>query len=85
MAAPTFVEMLSGNMSIRRELFNRLGGFDESFGRYRREDWELGVRALEGGARLAYEHDAVADHLFELDAPRSASRPPTPRAAATRS
>jgi GT2 family glycosyltransferase len=69
MAAPTFVEMLSGNMSIRRELFDRLGGFDESFGRFRREDWELGVRALEGGARLAYEHDAVADHLFELDAP----------------
>ena len=69
MAAPTFVEMLSGNMSMRRELFDRLGGFDESFGRFRREDWELGVRALEGGARLAYEHDAVAEHHFDLDAP----------------
>ena len=69
MAAPTFVEMLSGNMSIRRELFDRLGGFDESFGRFRREDWELGVRALQGGARLAYEHDAVAEHHFDLDAP----------------
>ncbi len=69
MAAPTFVEMLSGNMSIRRELFDRLGGFDESFGRFRREDWELGVRALQGGALLAYEHDAVAEHHFDLDAP----------------
>lgn len=68
MAAPTFVDMLSGNMSVSRELFERLGRFDEGFGRLRREDWEWGIRALQAGARIVYEHDAVAHHRFDLDA-----------------
>ena len=67
MAAPTFVEILSGNMSVTRELFERVGGFDPAFGRHRREDWEWGIRVLQAGARVRYEPGAVAEHRFDLD------------------
>jgi GT2 family glycosyltransferase len=67
MAAPTFVDVLSGNMSVGAELFDRLARFDEGFGRFRREDWEWGIRALEAGARTLYEANAVAHHHFDLD------------------
>ena len=67
MAAPTFVDMLSGNMSVRRELFERIGEFDERFGRFRREDWDWGIRALNAGVSLLYDATAVAHHHFDLD------------------
>ena len=38
--ATTFVDVLSGNMSVRRETFERIGRFDPRFGRWRREDWD---------------------------------------------
>jgi glycosyltransferase involved in cell wall biosynthesis len=66
MAAPTFVDMLSGNMSVKREVFERLGGFEAAFGAFRREDWEFGIRALRADVRLVYEHGAVARHEFDL-------------------
>lgn len=39
-------DLLSGNLSVRREDFERLGGFAAV---PRREDWELGARALAAG------------------------------------
>ncbi len=65
-AVPTFVDMLSGNMSIGRGEFLALGGFDERFGPLRREDWELGVRVLAAGVALRYDSHACADHEFTL-------------------
>jgi glycosyltransferase involved in cell wall biosynthesis len=65
-AAFTFRDMLSGNMSISRAALDRIGLFDDAFGRFRREDWEWGMRAFECGARIAYEEEAVALHRFEL-------------------
>jgi GT2 family glycosyltransferase len=62
----TFVDLFSGNMSIERETFTRLGGFDRGFGQLRREDWEFGVRALEAGLRIEYEPSAWADHELTL-------------------
>ncbi len=62
----TFADMLSGNMSISRDAFAALGGFDEAVGRMRREDWLFGYRALRGGARLVYEREAVASHEYAL-------------------
>ena len=64
--APAFVDVLSGNMSVRRETFERIGGFDPRFGTWRREDWDWGLRALGAGAELDYAPEAVADHRFEL-------------------
>ena len=66
-AAMTFVEVLSGNMSIPRETFRGLGGFDAQLGRSRREDWELGLRALTEGIEVLYERAARAAHEFRLD------------------
>jgi hypothetical protein len=62
--------MLSGNMSIRRAVLTRIGGFDERLGRRRREDWLLGLRAIEAGVPLCYEAGAVADHEFSLPSGR---------------
>jgi GT2 family glycosyltransferase len=64
--APAFVDVLSGNMSVRREELERIGGFDARFGTWRREDWDWGLRALGAGAALRYAPEAVADHRFEL-------------------
>jgi GT2 family glycosyltransferase len=47
----------SGNLGIRRELFDRLGGFDESF-THAAEDVDLCLRA----GRVAYCAEAVVHH-----------------------
>jgi GT2 family glycosyltransferase len=64
--APTFTDVLSGNMSVRRATFERVGPFDAGFGRWRREDWDWGVRALGAGVELVYAPEATADHRYEL-------------------
>jgi len=54
------------NMSVDRELFRSLGGFDESFVTWGHEDIELGYRLfLAHGRRggFAYDRDAVCVHL----------------------
>lgn len=66
LAAMTFVEMLSGNMSVRRATFERLGPFDEAFGRCRREDWEWGTRVLRAGVEVAYDENVAARHEFSI-------------------
>ena len=51
------------NLLVRRELLERLGGFDEEFDRYGwGEDTDLGLRAEELGARLAWAGEALAWH-----------------------
>jgi GT2 family glycosyltransferase len=51
------------NLLVRRELLERLAGFDEKFDRYGwGEDTDLGLRAEELGARLAWADDALAWH-----------------------
>lgn len=64
----TYLGALTGNMSIAAGTFARSGGFDERFGRTRREDWEWGFRALRAGLALRYEPTAAAHHEFSLDA-----------------
>lgn len=56
----TYQDLLSGNVSIDRRLFEAVGGFDESFGC--REDYELGWRLMAAGARFAYAPDALGLH-----------------------
>jgi glycosyltransferase involved in cell wall biosynthesis len=54
------------NMSVDRELFRSLGGFDESFITWGHEDIELGYRLfLAHGRRggFAYDREAVCVHL----------------------
>lgn len=52
------------NASLKRELLERSGGFDESF-RFGCEELELARRLHDLGFRLYYEPDARAEHLHE--------------------
>jgi GT2 family glycosyltransferase len=66
-AAMTFADVRSSNLSVRRSTFERLGGFDAGFEHFGREGFELGVRALEQGCRVAYEQRAVAVERIAVD------------------
>jgi GT2 family glycosyltransferase len=64
------------NISYRREVLGRLGGFDETFGfsaggAPNGEDADLGWRAVESGATATFAPDAVVVHPV---APRSFGR-----------
>jgi GT2 family glycosyltransferase len=49
------------NLFVRRETFERLGGFDEAFG-YIGEDTDFVRRALDSGARVVLDRDARVRH-----------------------
>jgi GT2 family glycosyltransferase len=53
----------SANVSLKRELLERAGGFDEICFPYGYEDLELARRLSEHGLRLHYDRHAVGDHL----------------------
>jgi GT2 family glycosyltransferase len=60
--APTFWDCLSGSLSLRREVFERVGGFDPSFTRH--EDVEFGQRLAAGGAQFVYVPGAAGEHQY---------------------
>lgn len=53
----------SANVSLKRELLERVGGFDEVAFPYGYEDLELARRLSEHGLRLHYDRRAVGEHL----------------------
>ena len=55
-------EFVTANCLVRREVLERLGGFDEAFRVPWREDSDLHFRLLEGGFRVARAPDAVVVH-----------------------
>lgn len=64
MAAPghrfAYTDLLSGNFSLSRSLFTRVGGFDETLRCH--EDYELGLRLITAGARLRFVPEAAGWH-----------------------
>lgn len=56
----------SSNVSLKRELFLRAGGFDPDFV-FDYEDLDLGWRLGQVGIRLLYEPRAVVEHLHPYD------------------
>lgn len=52
----------TGNMSVRKDWFVELGGFDESFTQWGAEDTEFGYRAFARGSVLAPDREALAWH-----------------------
>lgn len=63
-------DLLTGQMSIERELFERLGGFDAAFtrdGSFGGEDVDFGYRVLEAGCRVEFNPAAVSRQLFDVD------------------
>jgi GT2 family glycosyltransferase/SAM-dependent methyltransferase len=61
-----FGRLYSSNVSLKRTLFDRAGGFDPDF-LYYYEDLDLGYRLGEQGMRLLYEPAAVGEHLHTYD------------------
>jgi len=61
-----FGRFVSCNVSLPRDLFFAVGGFDEGF-LYCYEDLDLAWRLSEKGARFAYEPAALASHLHRYD------------------
>ncbi len=59
-----WVASTGGNLSVSRECFLRLGGFDERMGlRWGAEDLEFGYRAEKAGCPIVHAPDAVVYHL----------------------
>jgi GT2 family glycosyltransferase/SAM-dependent methyltransferase len=57
-----FGRLYTSNVSLKRALFERTGGFDPEF-RFGYEDIDFGWRAAEHGMVLRYEPAAVVNHL----------------------
>ena len=60
---PSYRDFCTGNLSIRRDDFARVGGFDQDFTGYGREDYELGYRLLQDGVRFIADRGARAQHF----------------------
>lgn len=65
LAAPghrfTYQDLLTGNLSLRAELWERVGGLDPRF-RKSGEDYELGARLMQAGVPFVFAPDALAFH-----------------------
>ena len=55
----------TANLAVRRGLFGRLGGFDESVAIYG-EDYDLCARIYAVGAAIAYTPEAVVEHQHRV-------------------
>jgi GT2 family glycosyltransferase len=57
----------TANVSVKRELVERVGGFEEERLPFGYEDLDLALRMHERGFRLLYNRAAVAEHLHAMD------------------
>lgn len=74
----SFRFIISAVLTVGRELFDSVGGFDGTIVGYGGEDWDLGWRLWRAGARFRHAPDAVAWH----DGPDWAGRHDDPAVAA---
>ncbi|HKP16806.1 MAG TPA: glycosyltransferase [Gemmatimonadaceae bacterium] len=58
-------DFYSGNLSIRRDVLEAVGAFDERFTVYGNEDLELSIRLTGAGVRLVYEPAALAWQAYD--------------------
>jgi glycosyltransferase involved in cell wall biosynthesis len=65
--APTRWPIWGGNLSLRRDTFTRLGGFDQqTFREYGGEDTDFGLRLAAMGIPFVFEPRALAHHLHQV-------------------
>jgi glycosyltransferase involved in cell wall biosynthesis len=57
----------TANVSVKRALLERAGGFDEKRLPFGYEDLDLAYRLHQLGMRLLYNHEADAEHLHSMD------------------
>jgi glycosyltransferase involved in cell wall biosynthesis len=60
-------DFYGGNLSLRRDVFLRLDGFDERFTQYGNEDVELSLRLAAAGVPIVYDPSAVATQRYDKD------------------
>lgn len=60
-----FRDTYTGNFSVRRDVLQAAGGFDESFQVYGHEDYELALRLQAAGVELGYSAEAMAWQHYE--------------------
>jgi GT2 family glycosyltransferase len=68
----TYSDLLSGNFSLSRQLFERSGGFDETL--HCHEDYELGYRLIAAGAQFRFAPAAAGWHHEHTDLARALRR-----------
>jgi glycosyltransferase involved in cell wall biosynthesis/peptidoglycan/xylan/chitin deacetylase (PgdA/CDA1 family) len=69
-AEPGLDDLLTGQMSISRQSFDRLGGFDTSFtreGLFGGEDIDFGYRVVKAGLRVAFNPAAISYQYYDVD------------------
>lgn len=63
-------DLLTGQVSIARETFERVGGFDTSFtrdGLFGGEDIDFGYRLVQAGYRIVFAEDAISFQHYVVD------------------
>jgi len=60
-----FRDAYTGNFSVRRDVLQGVGGFDETFRVYGHEDYELALRLEAAGVELVFDPDALAWQHYE--------------------
>ena len=63
-------DLLTGQMSISREAFDRVGGFDTSFtreGMFGGEDIDFGLRVVKAGFSVVYDPAAISYQYYDVD------------------
>lgn len=63
-------DLLTGQLSIARETFERLGGFDLAFtreGAFGGEDLDFGLRARQAGLSIVFNEAAVSFQYYDVD------------------
>ena len=66
-AAPELYDLVSGQISLKNDVFRRIGGFDKDFNRdgaYGNEDLDLGYRLREAGQRIVFNESAVSRQRY---------------------
>lgn len=69
-AEPSLDDLLTGQISISRESFERLGGFDTSFtreGLFGGEDIDFGYRVVKAGLRAVFDPKAISYQYYDVD------------------
>ncbi|HET8955198.1 MAG TPA: glycosyltransferase [Solirubrobacterales bacterium] len=67
---PGLDDLLTGQISISRESFERLGGFDTSFtreGLFGGEDIDFGYRVVKAGLRVVFNPEAISYQYYDVD------------------
>jgi GT2 family glycosyltransferase len=59
----TWAHLYTSNVSIKRSMLERVGGFDEERFPFGYEDLDVGYRMAEHGFRMIFNREAVGEHL----------------------